>query len=79
MALVVGNTEDIRGKLNLRERLSKRTAAKPEDFAEAMAIREKTHNVKDYSPIGSLDHIASGVYYIDTIDDKWRRFYKRKD
>ncbi|GAB5592253.1 3-hydroxy-3-methylglutaryl coenzyme A synthase [Umbelopsis nana] len=76
---VVGSTEDISSKLNLRERLSQRTAAKPQDFADAMAIREKTHNVKDYSPVGSLDHIASGVYYIDTIDDKWRRFYKRKD
>jgi len=76
---IVGSTENIRSTLNLRERLAQRTASKPEDFAEAMAIREKTHNVKDYNPIGSLDHIAPGVYYIDTIDDKWRRFYKRKD
>ena len=44
-----------------------------------MKIRESTHNACDYSPVGSLDHISSGVYYIEKIDDKWRRFYKRKD
>lgn len=76
---VLASTEQIKSNLSLREKLEKRTKCKPEDFVEAMAIREKTHNVKDYSPVGSLDHIASGVYYIDTIDDKWRRFYKRKD
>ena len=44
-----------------------------------MKIRESTHNACDYAPVGSLDHIAAGVYYIEKIDDKWRRFYKRKD
>lgn len=44
-----------------------------------MKIRENTHNACDYTPVGSLDNIASGVYYIEKIDDKWRRFYKRKD
>ncbi|KAI8584302.1 hypothetical protein K450DRAFT_219212 [Umbelopsis ramanniana AG] len=76
---VLASTEQIKTNLSLREKLEQRTKCKPEDFVEAMAIREKTHNVKDYTPVGSLDHIASGVYYIDTIDDKWRRFYKRKD
>ncbi|KAI8368194.1 hydroxymethylglutaryl-CoA synthase [Radiomyces spectabilis] len=76
---ITGSTDGIKQKLNLRERLAARTIAKPEDFAEAMAIREKTHNVRDYVPSGNLDHIASGVYYVEKIDDKWRRFYKRKD
>ncbi|KAI7861538.1 putative 3-hydroxy-3-methylglutaryl coenzyme A synthase [Spinellus fusiger] len=74
-----GSTADIQSKLNLRARLDARTCSKPEAFAEAMALRESTHNACNYSPSGSLDHVASGVYYVDKIDDKWRRFYKRKD
>ncbi|EIE88360.1 hypothetical protein G6F46_002245 [Rhizopus delemar] len=73
------STEKIKNTLNLRERLAARTHSKPEDFSEAMKMRELTHNARDFSPKGSLEHIASGVYYIEKIDDKWRRFYKRKD
>lgn len=76
---VVGDTTQIKDVLNLRQRLDARTHSKPEDFAAAMKIREQTHNACDYTPQGSLDHIASGVYYVEKIDDKWRRFYKRKD
>ncbi|CAO3606931.1 unnamed protein product [Cunninghamella blakesleeana] len=76
---VVGNTSDIQKTLSLRERLEARTRSAPQDFTDAMAIREKTHNACDYVPSGSLEHIASGTYYVEKIDDKWRRFYKRKD
>ncbi|KAI9021750.1 putative 3-hydroxy-3-methylglutaryl coenzyme A synthase [Phycomyces nitens] len=76
---VVGSTADIKAKLNLRQRLDARTHSKPEAFAEAMQIRENTHNACNYNPTGSLEHIAPGAYYVDKIDDKWRRFYKRKD
>ncbi|KAF7727506.1 Hydroxymethylglutaryl-CoA synthase, cytoplasmic [Apophysomyces ossiformis] len=76
---IAGSTNDMKSKLSLRERLAARTQSKPEDFAEAMKIREKTHNACGYSPVGSLDHIAAGTYYVENIDDKWRRFYKRKD
>ncbi|KAI8084622.1 hydroxymethylglutaryl-CoA synthase [Halteromyces radiatus] len=74
-----GATDNIKNVLNLRERLAARTFSKPQEFADAMKIRENTHNACDYTPTGSLDHIASGVYYVEKIDDKWRRFYKRKD
>ncbi|KAI9316906.1 hydroxymethylglutaryl-CoA synthase [Dichotomocladium elegans] len=76
---IAGSTSDIKQKLNMRERLAARIHSKPEEFAEAMKIRESTHNACNYEPVGSLDNIASGVYYIEKIDDKWRRFYKRKD
>ncbi|KAI8333707.1 hydroxymethylglutaryl-CoA synthase [Chlamydoabsidia padenii] len=73
------STDKIKSVLNLRERLAARTFSKPQEFADAMKLRESTHNACDYTPSGSLDHIASGVYYVEKIDDKWRRFYKRKD
>ncbi|ORZ23187.1 hydroxymethylglutaryl-CoA synthase, partial [Absidia repens] len=72
-------TDKIKNTLNLRERLAARTFSKPQEFADAMKIRENTHNACDYTPSGNLDHISSGAYYVEKIDDKWRRFYKRKD
>jgi hydroxymethylglutaryl-CoA synthase len=76
---VRGSTEEIKSKLNLRERLEARTHSKPEEFAAAMKIRENTHNACNMVPTGELEHISTGTYYIEKIDDKWRRFYKRKD
>ncbi|KAI8078156.1 hydroxymethylglutaryl-CoA synthase [Gilbertella persicaria] len=76
---VRGTTENIKSNLNLRQRLADRTHSKPEEFAEAMKMREQTHNACNFNPSGSLEHIASGAYYVEKIDDKWRRFYKRKD
>ncbi|GAA5801336.1 hydroxymethylglutaryl-CoA synthase [Helicostylum pulchrum] len=76
---VRSSTDEIKSKLNLRQRLDERTHSKPEDFAEAMKIRENTHNACDMIPTGDLENIATGTYYIEKIDDKWRRFYKRKD
>ncbi|KAI8366193.1 hydroxymethylglutaryl-CoA synthase [Blakeslea trispora] len=76
---VRGNTSTIQSKLNLRERLDARVHSKPEEFADAMKMREHTHNACNFTPSGSLDNIATGAYYVEKIDDKWRRFYKRKD
>jgi hydroxymethylglutaryl-CoA synthase len=73
------STEDIKSKLNLRQRLDERVHSKPEEFADAMKMREATHNACNFNPAGSLEHIATGAYYVEKIDDKWRRFYKRKD
>jgi hydroxymethylglutaryl-CoA synthase len=74
-----GSTQQVKTHLNLRERLANRAHTKPEEFAEAMKIRENTHNACDFTPSGSIDNIATGTYYLEKIDDKWRRFYKRKD
>lgn len=76
---VRSSTEEMKSKLNLRQRLEERTHSKPEEFAAAMKIRENTHNACDMVPTGDLENIATGTYYIEKIDDKWRRFYKRKD
>ncbi|KAI8882501.1 hydroxymethylglutaryl-CoA synthase [Backusella circina FSU 941] len=73
------DTSNIKSILNLRQRLDDRVHAKPKEFADAMKIREDTHNVCNIDPVGSIDHIAAGTFYLDKIDDRWRRSYKRKD
>lgn len=55
-----------------------RSIESPEKYLEAIALREKAHLQKDFAPLGSVDHLAEGTYYLDKVDDKFRRTYKTK-
>ncbi|CAN3361342.1 hydroxymethylglutaryl-CoA synthase [Diutina catenulata] len=55
-----------------------RSIESPEKYLEAIALREKAHLQKDFAPSGSVDHLAEGTYYLDKVDDKFRRTYKTK-
>lgn len=41
-------------------------------------LRKKAHLQKSYTPAGSADTIASGVYYLENVDDMFRRKYSIK-
>jgi hydroxymethylglutaryl-CoA synthase len=74
---VKGDTSEIRTKLNLLERLAQMTVASPQDFVDALLLREKNHNAVNYTPEGSIEHIWPGAYYLDNVDSKYRRKYVR--
>ncbi|KAL1915506.1 uncharacterized protein VTP21DRAFT_6630 [Calcarisporiella thermophila] len=74
---VVGSTAAMAKHLTVAQRLNSRVPMSPETFTKLMALREETHNVKDYEPAGSLDDLFPGTYYIEKVDAKYRRFYKR--
>ncbi|KAJ1679037.1 3-hydroxy-3-methylglutaryl coenzyme A synthase [Spiromyces aspiralis] len=74
---VVGSTEEIAAKLNLKKRLDDRIKVDPADFEAIMALREKTHNVKDYEPSGDVSKLYPGTYYLEKVDHMWRRTYGR--
>jgi hypothetical protein len=38
-------------------------------------MREENHNVAPYQPTGSIDNIWPGAYYLESIDEKYRRKY----
>ncbi len=38
-------------------------------------LRKKAHLQKSYKPEGDASHIASGVYYLEEIDDMFKRSY----
>jgi hydroxymethylglutaryl-CoA synthase len=40
-------------------------------------LREKTHNAASYTPVGSIDDIWPGAYYLESVDAKYRRKYAR--
>ena len=41
-------------------------------------LRKRAHLQKDYKPAGQVDTIAKGVYYLESIDDMFKRSYSVK-
>jgi len=72
---------DISKVLDIPNRLKTRLEFTPKQFSEVMRLREETHGKKDYKPVGDSSSVKeaffSGTYYLEQIDSKWRRSYKR--
>ena len=41
-------------------------------------LRKKAHLQKDYKPKGDASTIAPDTYYLESIDDQFKRFYSVK-
>ncbi|UOH79997.1 hydroxymethylglutaryl-CoA synthase [Cryptococcus neoformans] len=63
---VAGSTKEIAEKLQLKERLA------------SMDLREENHNAVKYTPQGSLDNIWPDAYYLEGVDELYRRKYLQK-
>ncbi|KAH8663054.1 putative hydroxymethylglutaryl-CoA synthase [Tricladium varicosporioides] len=72
---VNGSTEEIKSALNLKERLATRRTVAPGVYDEMCELRKKAHLQKSYTPSGNPDTIAKGVYYLESVDDMFRRKY----
>lgn len=71
---IVGPTTTIFNNLNLAERLGSRVKISPAEFDEVMILREKCHNMRDYTPVSKVLE-DEGTYVLDKVDDKYRRSY----
>ena len=71
------STSIIKSKLDLKARLASRICVEPQIFEAAMNLREETHQLKDYRPSGDVKALFEGTWYVDYIDDRYRRFYAR--
>ena len=60
------------------ERLAKRTRCPVDEFSAALDMRARKYGQAPMVPDGSLDHIASGTYYLVSINEKHHRLYDRK-
>ncbi|KAF9565880.1 hydroxymethylglutaryl-CoA synthase [Agrocybe pediades] len=74
---VKGDTTEIQQKMNLVERLASMKVVPPQEFVDALHLREKNHNASSYTPEGSVDNIWPGAYYLESVDSKYRRKYVR--
>ncbi|XP_029474691.1 hydroxymethylglutaryl-CoA synthase, mitochondrial [Rhinatrema bivittatum] len=62
---------------DLPARLASRKRVQPKEFEEIMKLREETHHLMNYVPQGSVTDLFPGTWYLDKIDDKYRRVYSR--
>ncbi|KAI0281777.1 hydroxymethylglutaryl-CoA synthase [Russula aff. rugulosa BPL654] len=72
---VKGDTSEIREKLDLINRLESMKVVPCQEFVDGLALREENHNAAPYQPTGSIDNIWPGAYYLESIDEKYRRKY----
>ncbi|ETW78173.1 hypothetical protein HETIRDRAFT_435998 [Heterobasidion irregulare TC 32-1] len=72
---VKGDTTEIREKMDLVKRLESMSVVPCEEFVAGLQLREENHNAAPYAPKGSLANIWPGAYYLEGIDDKFRRKY----
>ncbi|KAK6198619.1 hydroxymethylglutaryl-coenzyme A synthase C terminal-domain-containing protein [Scheffersomyces amazonensis] len=77
---VIDDITDITSNLNLDYKLGKgRKIESPEQYLEAIALREKAHLQHSFVPTGSIENLVPGTYYLTEIDDKYRRKYSVKE
>ncbi|KAJ1980365.1 3-hydroxy-3-methylglutaryl coenzyme A synthase [Dimargaris verticillata] len=74
---VRGDTTKMAQNLLVRQRLESRAKISAEAFDQLMSLRESTHQLRDYQPTGDLANLFPGTYYLESIDSKFRREYKR--
>ena len=63
----------------LAERLEDRIKKSPIEYEECLKRREEHYHINDYNPWDETDTLYPGTYYLEKIDDKWRRYYCRKE
>ncbi|KAM0185352.1 hypothetical protein ACHAPC_005212 [Botrytis cinerea] len=75
---VTGDLTDLVQKVNLMDRLKQRHIATPEEYEGACALRKNAYGAKDFKPLGDVDSLAPGTYYLENVNDVYRRTYAIK-
>ncbi|USP74925.1 hydroxymethylglutaryl-CoA synthase [Curvularia clavata] len=76
---VVGDVTKIIEQVNLFARLDQRHLATPDEYEKACKLREEAYGKNSFTPQAGLDDIGEGVYYLENVDDQYRRTYKVKE
>ncbi|KAH8146484.1 uncharacterized protein LAJ45_09430 [Morchella importuna] len=74
-----GSTQEISEKLNLLERLEQRRVVEPQVYDDMCNLRHNVHGKGNFTPAGSADTISKGAYYLNKVDELYRREYIRKE
>lgn len=67
----------VRNLSDIKKRLAMRLKPSPEEFSKMMEIREMNNHKAPYEPVGSIEHLFPGTYYLKSIDEMHRRVYER--
>lgn len=63
---------------DLTERIESRRKVEPESFEKIMKLREETHHLAPYKPVGNITDLFPGTFYLEEVDEKHRRKYERR-
>jgi len=74
---IKGSVLDIKNKAQITRRLQQRAFVDPKIFTHMLSLREKRVTASSYVPEGPINDLFPGTYYLEKIDDKYRRYYKR--
>ncbi|PKS12862.1 hypothetical protein jhhlp_000202 [Lomentospora prolificans] len=72
---VNGDVSTIAKTLDIPARLNARRAVPPQTYDTMCDLRKQAHLQKDYKPQGDASTIASGTYYLENVDDMFKRTY----
>jgi hydroxymethylglutaryl-CoA synthase len=64
--------------MDLQHRLASRKVATPEEFTEALAMRERSYGKSGYMPAGSIENVPKGGWYLKEVTGSHARVYERK-
>jgi len=73
-----GDVSKLNKTLNIPARLEERRALAPEEYEKYCDLRKQAHLQKDFSPKGDPATITPGTYYLDKVDDMFKREYSVK-
>jgi len=72
---VKGDINEIRAKMDLLNRLKSMKVVPCTEYVSALKLREKNHNAAAFVPKGSIENLWPGSYYLESVDEKYRRKY----
>ncbi|KAH7312217.1 hydroxymethylglutaryl-coenzyme A synthase C terminal-domain-containing protein [Stachybotrys elegans] len=76
---IKGNVESIAKTVNLPARLDARRVVAPDTYDSMCDLRKQAHLQKDFTPKGDVSTILPGTYYLEKVDDMFKREYKIKE
>lgn len=71
-------TQLVYAQLDLEARLALRKTASPSHFTAALDALEQAHGQPGHKPLSTADDLLPGTFYLQEVDDRFRRKYCRK-
>ncbi|KLU92287.1 hydroxymethylglutaryl-CoA synthase [Magnaporthiopsis poae ATCC 64411] len=75
---VNGNPERMAKALDIPNRLQARRVVPPQTYDDMCELRKKAHLQKGFKPTGEVTTITTDTYYLEEVDDMFKRSYSTK-
>ncbi|WYZ35607.1 hypothetical protein EsH8_X_000254 [Colletotrichum jinshuiense] len=74
-----GDVSEIAKILDIPARLEARRKLAPEAYEAMCDLRKKAHLQKDFKPAGDASTVVPGTYYLENVDDMFKRSYSVRE